>query len=90
VSAVSKIAKVLERVLRGSSDSSIRFDDLRALLLHLGFVERIRGDHHIFTRNDVPEILNLQPRGAQAKAYQVKQVRAVIVSNRIAPEPTDD
>jgi hypothetical protein len=40
---------VLVRVLRGASDAAIRFDDLRTLLRRLGFQERIRGSHHIFT-----------------------------------------
>ncbi|MGO9469108.1 MAG: type II toxin-antitoxin system HicA family toxin [Isosphaeraceae bacterium] len=83
---MSKVAKTLDRIIRGNSDASIRFDDLRAVLVHLGFTERIRGDHHIFTRDGVPEILNLQPRGSQAKAYQVKQVRGVIVAHRLAVE----
>src|SRR3954452_19149604 len=78
---VSKITKTLDRILRGNADANIRFDDLRALLTHLGFAERIRGDHHIFTRDGVVEILNLQPRGGKAKPYQVKQVRGVIVAN---------
>ena len=71
--------KTLDRVLGGRSDANIRFRDLRALLLALDFVERIRGDHHIFSRADIPEILNLQPLGSQAKAYQVRQVRQVIL-----------
>ncbi len=49
------------------------------LMRSLGFSERVRGDHHIFTRNDVEEIINLQPLGSKAKAYQVKQVRGVTV-----------
>ena len=77
---MSKIAKTLDRILRGTSDASIRFEDLRRLLLHFGFDERIRGSHHLFTRDDVAEILNLQPRGSQAKPYQVKQVRNLILS----------
>ena len=81
---MSKVAKALDRVLRGHSDASIRFDDLCAVLVHLGFVERIRGDHHIFTRDNVPEILNLQPRGSQANAYLVNQVRGVNVSHGLA------
>jgi hypothetical protein len=52
--------------------------------VHLGFAERIRGGHHIFSRSGVAEILNLQPRGTVAKAYQVKQVRAVITSYGLA------
>jgi hypothetical protein len=40
----------------------------------LDFTERIRGDHHIFSKPGVAEILNLQPRGSLAKPYQAKQV----------------
>jgi hypothetical protein len=61
---------VLEKVLTGLSDKNIRFNELRNLVLSLGFNERIKGDHHIFTKAGVPEILNLQPlRNGMAKAY---------------------
>ena len=75
--------KVLEAVLRGQSDANIPFSDLCSLLIALGFSERVRGDHHIFFREGVEEILNLQPRGGKAKVYQVKQVRAVILEYRL-------
>jgi len=58
-------------------------DELCALLRRLGFDERIRGGHHIFTKDGVEDILNLQPRGVNAKAYQVKQVRQVIMKYRL-------
>jgi hypothetical protein len=74
---------VLLRVLQGSSDGNIRFSELRALLLRLGFAERIKGSHHIFTRDNVAEILNLQPLGSLAKPYQVKQVRRVLVQYKL-------
>ncbi len=79
-------ANTLDRVLRGTSDANIRFEDLCRILKRLGFQERIRGDHHILTRDGVEEILNLQPRGSRAKAYQVKQVRNVIVQYKLAEE----
>jgi hypothetical protein len=53
----------------------------------LGFAERVRGSHHIFTRVDVAEILNLQPKGNKAKAYQVKQVRSVILAYGLGGQP---
>jgi hypothetical protein len=53
------------------------------LLCSLGFDERIRGSHHIFTQEGIEEIFNLQPKGSQAKAYQVKQVRAVILKYQL-------
>jgi hypothetical protein len=80
---VMRWSKTLDHVLRGTSDANIRFNALRQLLNHLGFAERIRGDHHIFTRDGIEEILNLQPRGSSAKAYQVKQVRDVIVRYKL-------
>ncbi|HEY4721924.1 MAG TPA: type II toxin-antitoxin system HicA family toxin [Anaerolineae bacterium] len=80
---MTRLEKLLARILRGTSDTNISFDDLRWLLLHLGFEERVRGDHHIFTKDGVVEIVNLQPRGSLAKAYQVKQVRSVILKYKI-------
>lgn len=80
---MTRLQKVLERVLRGTADAAIPFEDLRRLLLALGFQERIRGSHHIYTREGVAEILNLQPKGKQAKPYQVRQVRHVIVTYKL-------
>jgi predicted RNA binding protein YcfA (HicA-like mRNA interferase family) len=77
---------ILMRVLRGSSDAGIRFSDLHSLLLRLGFEERVKGSHHIYTRKGVAEILNLQPKNSMAKPYQVKQVRRVLVQYKLAEE----
>ncbi len=76
--------KFLLQILRGSSDANIPFNELCGLLKHLGFAERIKGSHHIFTKEGVEEILNLQPKGGKAKPYQVKQVRRVIVNYKLA------
>lgn len=80
---VTQHDKLLLRILRGTSDANIPFDGLCSLLRWLGFEERVRGSHHIFTHRALPEILNLQPRGASAKPYQVKQVRQVIVNHKL-------
>lgn len=74
----------MEAILRGSSDQNVAFDDLRYVLSRLGFLERIKGDHFIFSRDGVMEIINLQPIGNEAKAYQVKQVRNLIVKYKLA------
>jgi hypothetical protein len=76
---MSRLSKVLDQVLRGSSDANIEFNELRSLLVALEFRERIRGSHHIFTRAGVDEIVNLQPKGSKAKPYQVRQVRQLII-----------
>jgi hypothetical protein len=81
--AMGKHEKTLQQVLLGRSDANIAFADLRNLLLVLGFDERVRGDHHIFTRSGVEEIMNLQPIGAKAKPYQVRQVRNVVLRYKL-------
>ena len=79
--------KTLEKVIRGLSDSNIRFRDLRKMIMDLGFLERIKGDHHIFYREGVEEILNIQPlEDGKAKTYQVKQVRGVILKYKLHAE----
>ena len=79
--------RILSQILDGRSDANVNFNELLSLLRSLGFGERIRGSHHIFTREDVQEIMNLQPKGAKAKAYQVKQVRQVLVKYRLGGMP---
>ena len=83
---MAKYGDLALRILRGGSDANIRFDDVRHLLGRLGFAERIRGDHYIFTKDGVAEILNLHPRGRQAKPYQVKQVREAILKYNLRLE----
>jgi hypothetical protein len=86
---VTSPKKTLEKVLRGTSDANLRFEDLRGLLAALGFEERIRGSHHIFTLKGKEAALNLQPRGSSAKPYQVKQVRRIIIDQRLATDEED-
>ena len=76
--------KLLPTILSARSDANIRFDDLRRLLSRLDFQERNKGDHHIFTRHGIVEIINLQPLpDGKAKPYQVKQVRQLVTEYRL-------
>lgn len=75
--------KTLEYILMRKGDANVPFLALCHLLKSLGFDERIKGDHHIFTMTGVEEILNLQPRGGKGKSYQVNQVRNVILKYRL-------
>ncbi|HSJ49118.1 MAG TPA: type II toxin-antitoxin system HicA family toxin [Gammaproteobacteria bacterium] len=83
---MGKFEKLLETILRGTSDTNIAFDDLRSMMLHLGFEERIRGSHHIYRKAGVEERINLQRAGNKAKPYQVRQVRDIILNNHLAGE----
>ena len=75
--------KILRRVLSGTADAAIRFNDLCQLLESLGFEKRVRGSHHLFRKSGVEEKINLQRSGSQAKPYQVKQVRAIILKAKL-------
>ena len=80
---MGRLTKIFEHVMTRRSDASVAFSDLRLLLNRVGFMERIRGDHHIYTMDGVEEIINLQPKGSLAKAYQVKQVRELLLRYKL-------
>jgi virulence-associated protein VapD len=82
--------KLLEKILRGASDANIAYKDLCQLLRHLGFDERTRGSHHLFRKSGITELINLQREGSKAKVYQVRQVRAVLLTYRLAGEGGED
>ncbi len=56
---MGKFEKLLVKLLRGTADANFSFDELRQLLLKLGFDERIRASHHIYSKTGIDEIINL-------------------------------
>jgi len=77
---MSRIKKAVSKILEGRSDASFNFDDLCFVLERAGFTRRSgKGSHRIFFRDGVDEIVNIQPKGGQAKPYQVKQVRELLL-----------
>ena len=80
---MARVDRIRAVILRGTSDANIPFGGMCQVLRRLGFDERTRGDHHIFSKEGVDEILNLQPRGGKAKPYQVRQVRSVLLRYRL-------
>lgn len=83
---MGKWNKLLDRILRGTSDSDIAFDDLCGLLERLGFERRTRGSHNVFRRQGITERPNLQRSGSKAKAYQVKQIREMLLKHKLGDE----
>ena len=75
--------RLLQTILGGRSDANIGFADLQALLFYLGFDERVRGSHHLFDKQGVVEIINIQSRGGHAKPYQVRQVRNIVLKYKL-------
>jgi predicted RNA binding protein YcfA (HicA-like mRNA interferase family) len=82
---MTKQDKLIRTILDGLSDKNIYFNDLCNLLKRLGFDEHIRGSHHIFRKEEVVERINLQKDGTKAKAYQVKQVRNILLKYKQGP-----
>lgn len=84
---MTKLDKLLWKILGGKSDQNITFAELCHLARHLGFEERISGSHHIFFMDNISEILNFQPRNdGKAKPYQVKQLREIILKYEMGSE----
>ena len=75
--------RLLNRILDGSHLANVRFDDVRSLLAKLGFEERIRGSHHVYAKVGIVDQVNLQPRRSDAKPYQLRQLRAVLVKHNL-------
>jgi predicted RNA binding protein YcfA (HicA-like mRNA interferase family) len=82
---MSKAEKLAAKLLTGRSDKNFSFDDLCYILERAGFQLRHgSGSHRIYHKDGVIEIINLQPRsGGEAKPYQVRQVRELLVKYKI-------
>lgn len=60
---MATIEKIMYSIMSGTQDSNIRFSDLQKILEALGFQYRIKGDHFIYWKDGVVEIINIQPQG---------------------------
>ena len=87
---MGKYTKLLASILSGSSDNNIAFESLCRFLIRLGFDQRIKGGHFIFSRDGVDEIINLQSLGNLTKPYQVKQVRQIILKYKLGSLDVDE
>ncbi len=62
---MSQHEKVLLKILRGTADKNVGFDELVNLLGQLGFQVRVKGSHHIFYRQDIGELSTCNPPGSK-------------------------
>jgi len=83
---MSKFKKLIAQILTGTSEANIAYKDLCQLLIHLGFEERTKGSHHIFRKSGIDEKINLQKDGNNAKPYQIKQVRTIVLKYKLGGE----
>lgn len=82
---MSRAQKLAEKLLSGRSDRNFSFDDLCYIVERAGFIRRPgSGSHRVYHKDGVVEIINVQPRsGGEAKPYQVKQVRELLVKYKL-------
>ncbi len=77
--------KLLQKAM--ARPAALRFSEVTALAEAFGFeLDRVNGSHHIFRRVGLPELINLQTSHGQAKAYQVKQLLALVEMYGLALE----
>ena len=70
--------KLLARVSRGDFQN-VSFPDFCRLLEALGFSNsRTSGSHRIYTHVAIPELVNIQDVGGDAKPYQIRQVLRLV------------
>jgi len=76
--------KLIVKILSGTLDKNIDFDDLTRLLDSFCFRCRVKGDHHIYYKEGKEDIVNIQPSSNnKAKPYQVKQIRLLILKYKL-------
>ena len=77
--------KLLAKAL--NSPKNLRFSEIVALVEAFGFrLSRVSGSHHMFEHPDVPELVNLQEVGGQAKPYQIRQFLALVERHKLQLE----
>lgn len=80
---MDKLKKIQADILQGHKDSNVRFSDLQKILVAMGGKERVKGDHFIYSFAEIEAIINVQPDGKMAKAYQIRQIRKFILENNL-------
>jgi predicted RNA binding protein YcfA (HicA-like mRNA interferase family) len=66
-------------LLLESSNRDVTYRDFLALIVALGFVHsRTKGSHQSFVHAKCPKLLVVQPRGKDAKRYQVRELLDMI------------
>ncbi len=77
--------RLLRKIIAGSKN--IRFSDMCNLVEGFGFVlSRTDGSHHIFSRPNTSELVNLQNVKGQTKPYQMRQFLKLVEKHNLKLE----
>ena len=73
---MTQIAKLLSKLFDGRR---LTFAEFVRLMEAFSFAHiRTQGSHRIFARPGIADQISVQPKGKDAKPYQVKQFRAIV------------
>ncbi len=71
---MSKFQKLVEKVLEGRN---VSYEDAEKILEHLGFKKRVRGSHHVFSKDNYIKNVSIKKR-SQLLSYQVNDLKEVL------------
>lgn len=78
--------KLLLRLSQGALHN-VAFAGLVNLVEGFGFrLERVKGSHHVFTHPAIPNLINLQEVGGEAKPYQIRQFLRLVERHNLRLE----
>lgn len=82
-----------DKLLKKARDNpgGLTFTEASALAECYGFeLARVKGSHHVYKKPGRMELVNLQSQSGEAKAYQVRQILAVIDQDKDADGGNDE
>ncbi|MCI8874160.1 MAG: type II toxin-antitoxin system HicA family toxin [Lachnospiraceae bacterium] len=81
---MSRYDKIRSDILSGKCDKNISETDMRFFLDKIGAVNRrTNGSHIQYTIDNIPELINIQPKNGKIKPYQVKEIRNIVKKYRL-------
>lgn len=81
---MSQYEKIRSDILSGNCDKNISETDMKYFLNKIGAVHRrTAGSHMQFTIDNIPELINIQPKNGKMKPYQVKEIRNIVNKYRL-------
>lgn len=88
---MSRYAKVRANILSGKSDKNIPEEDMKFFLSKIGAEHRrTTGSHFQYSIDDIPELINIQPKNGKIKPYQVKEVRNIVNKYKLGEGGSSD
>lgn len=84
---MSQYEKIRSDVMSGKCDKNISEADMKFFLAKIGAIyKRTTGSHIQYTIDNIPELINIQPKNGKIKPYQVKEIRNIVKKYRLGED----